>query len=47
MYTWYKNLAILSSTYQKLLTFMDIWRSSGTNSLCSFFRHGVCIFACM
>jgi len=37
MYILYKTVAILLSTYQKLLKLMDIWRSSDTNSLCSFF----------
>jgi len=37
MYTWYKTVHILSSTYQKLLKLMGIWRSSDTNSLCSLF----------
>src|SRR6218665_3502692 len=52
MYIWYKPLAILLSTYQKLLKLMDIRRSSDTNSLCSFLRHGVyvsrnvCICVC-
>jgi len=41
MYIWYKTLAILLSTYQKLLKLMDTWRRSDTNRLCSFFRHGV------
>jgi len=36
MYIWYKTLDILLSTYQKLLKLLDIWRSSDTNSLCSF-----------
>jgi len=40
MYILYKTLAILLSTYLKLLKLMDIWRSSDRNSLCSFFRHG-------
>jgi len=37
MYIWYKTLASLLSTYQKLLKLMDIWRSPDTNSLCRFF----------
>jgi len=37
MNIWYKTLAILSSTYQKSLNLLDIWRSSDTNSLCSLF----------
>jgi len=41
MNTHHKTSAILSSTYQKFLKLMDIWRSSDTNSLCSFFRHCV------
>ena len=41
MYIWYKTLAILLSSYQKVLKLIDIWRSSDTDSLCSFFRHGV------
>jgi len=41
-YTAYNfSIAILPSTYQKLLKLMDIWRSSDTSSLCSCFRHGV------
>ena len=35
---WYKTLAILLSTYQKLVKSMDIWRSSDRNSLCSSFE---------
>jgi len=38
MYIWYKTLAILSSTYQKLLKLMDIWRSSDTNSFAVYFE---------
>jgi len=38
MYIWYKTVAILLSNYQKLLKLTDIWRSSNTKSLCSFFE---------
>ena len=38
---WYKTLAILLSTYKKLLKLMEIWRSSDRNSLRSFMRHGI------
>jgi len=41
MYIQHTILAILPSTYQNLLNFMEIWQSSDRNKNAKFFKHSV------